>query len=458
MQAGLAGSAPATTGYQAGFVAPTPQELAAHFPQLEIAELLGQGGMGAVYRARQRGLDRPVALKILPPQAAGDPAFAERFTREARSLARLSHPHIVTVYESGKTGDFYYFIMEFVDGVDLRRLLRDRKLKPEEALKLVPQICEALQYAHEEGVVHRDIKPENILLDRKGRIKIADFGLAKLLVPEPSQFTLTSVNQVMGTLRYMAPEQMERPQEVDHRADIFSLGVVFYEMLTGELPVGRFELPSRKVQVDVRLDEVVLRALENRPERRYQHASDIKSDLESIAASGGRAPAGAQGQLSPLGTPLPAGSGPMLLAAAIGIVISALCMAGGVALLAYAALTVPLGSDEFWGWMGGVFGCIIGGGGGLMGSWNSYRQLEGAPDLMQSPDWTWFDSVVTGYAIFGCLAEAAGLLLAPRLNAASIYSLCLIGGLAMLQGGGFAGFRALYRRAAAQGRAAGLKV
>ena len=136
--------------------------------------------------------------------------------------------------------------------------------------------------------MHRDIKPENILLDRKGRVKIADFGLVKLMSrgEQPvgrAACTLTGSQQVMGTPHYMAPEQMERPQTVDHRADIYSLGVVFYEMLTGELPLGRFAPPSRKVSVDVRLDEVVLRSLEKEPERRYQQASEVKTDVERIA-------------------------------------------------------------------------------------------------------------------------------------------------------------------------------
>lgn len=297
------------------FVPPEPAELAGSFPQLEILELLGQGGMGAVYKARQRQLNRIVALKILPAETAGDPAFAERFSREAQALARLNHPHIVTVHdfgqafavpasgsalsmpgargddpreppEGGTTSGLYYFLMEFVDGANLRRMLESGHLSPREALAIVPQICDALQYAHDEGIVHRDIKPENILIDKKGRVKIADFGLAKLMGHPAAPFTLTGTNQVMGTLNYIAPEQMERPQSVDHRADIYSLGVVFYEMLTGELPLGRFASPSQKVQVDVRLDEVVLRSLEKEPERRYQQASEVKTDVENISRSG----------------------------------------------------------------------------------------------------------------------------------------------------------------------------
>jgi len=268
-----------------GFVPPEPKELAEKFPQLEIIELLGQGGMGAVYKARQKQLDRLVALKILPPEVGQTEAFAERFTREARSLAKLNHPQIVTVYEFGHTEDgLYYFIMEFVDGTDLRHVLQTGELTSEQALAIVPQVCEALHYAHKKGIVHRDIKPENILLDKEGNIKIADFGLARLLNKEATAYTLTQADQRMGTPHYMAPEQIEHPSTVDHRADIYSLGVVFYEMLTGELPIGRFAPPSQKVQVDVRLDEIVLHTLEKEPARRYQHASEVKTDVETISA------------------------------------------------------------------------------------------------------------------------------------------------------------------------------
>jgi serine/threonine protein kinase len=265
------------------FEPPSLEELAAKFPQLEMLELLGKGGMGAVYKARQRSLDRLVALKILPPEIGRDPRFAERFTREARALARLTHNHIVAVYDFGQVDGLYFIMMEYVDGVNLRQTIQAGNLTAAETLAIVPQICEALQFAHDEGIVHRDIKPENILIDKRGRVKIADFGLAKLLGPDGSDHSLTGVNQVMGTLRYMAPEQMQGAREVDHRADIYSLGVVFYELLTRELPLGRFAPPSKKVAIDVRLDEVVLRALEQEPEQRYQHASDVKSELETIS-------------------------------------------------------------------------------------------------------------------------------------------------------------------------------
>ncbi len=270
------------------FALPHQDVLAVLFPQLEILELLGHGGMGAVYKARQRGLDRLVALKILPQQISAEPTFAERFAREARALARLSHPNVVTVFDLGKSGPLYYFLMEFVDGVNLRQLLQTHRLTPRETLGLAPQICEALEYAHGEGIVHRDIKPENILLDQKGRVKIADFGLSKLLEPKAQELQLTQSNQVLGTMHYMAPEQLEKPLEVDQRADIYSLGVVLYEMLTGELPLGRFELPSKKAAVDSRLDELVLRAMERNPRQRCQRVSEIRLQLEAIAGVASR--------------------------------------------------------------------------------------------------------------------------------------------------------------------------
>jgi tRNA A-37 threonylcarbamoyl transferase component Bud32 len=281
----VAGSTP-----PAGLVPPEPGELGRHFPQLEILSLLGQGGMGAVYKARQTKLDRLVAVKILPPEVARDPAFAERFTREAQSLARLNHPHIVTVHDFGDVDGLYYFTMEYVAGSNLRDLLEAGALPPAQAGDIVRQLCEALEYAHDEGLVHRDIKPENILLDKKGRVKVADFGLARLVGLTPAYLTLTGTHEVMGTLLYMAPEQMKRTHSVDHRADLYSLGVVLYEMLTGELPLGRFAPPSHKAAVNAQLDQVVLRALAREPAERYQDAGTMKRDLvaalEAVPAPG----------------------------------------------------------------------------------------------------------------------------------------------------------------------------
>jgi serine/threonine-protein kinase len=267
------------------FVPPTVGRLSELFPSLEVIELLGAGGMGAVYKARQEGLDRLVALKILPEEFSHDVKFALRFTREARTLAKLNHPNIVSVFEFGKVRDTYYFLMEFVDGPTLREVVSAGQLSPEHALAIVPHLCDALQFAHDKGVIHRDIKPENILMGKDGSVKIADFGLSRILGNEQQPTVLTGTHQIMGTPRYMAPEQLAGARSVDHRADIYSLGVVFYEMLTGELPIGRFAAPSQKAEIDVRLDEVVLRTLETEPQRRYQHASQIKSDVQAITST-----------------------------------------------------------------------------------------------------------------------------------------------------------------------------
>jgi uncharacterized protein (TIGR03067 family) len=313
----------AISGDAKNFNPPSIAELAGQFPQLEILELIGQGGMGAVYKARQKQLNRFVALKILPPGIGNEPAFAARFTREAQALALLNHPGIVTLYEFGSsgresaptepeksqsrltsvaTGKLFYFLMEYVDGVNLRQLLQAGRVSPREALAIVPQICDALQFAHDQGIVHRDIKPENILMDRRGRVKVADFGLAKIVgndgraelpLGQAAQqrrptSELTDAGKVMGTPQYMSPEQIQAPGEVDHRADIYALGVVFYQMLTGELPGKPIVPPSQsggKIHIDVRLDEVVLRALEKKPELRYQQASVMKTQVETIATT-----------------------------------------------------------------------------------------------------------------------------------------------------------------------------
>jgi serine/threonine protein kinase len=264
---------------------PSPDELAAQFPDLEILEIIGVGGMGAVYKARQPKLDRNVALKILQVHD-DDPAFEERFNREARVLARLNHPNIVTVFDFGTSGPYHFLIMELIDGVNLRQAMQAGRFSSAEALTLIQEMCAALKSAHEDGILHRDIKPENILLDSQGRLKIADFGIAKLLGPnEPHNFTLTRQDSLLGSPQYMAPEQIETPDDVDQRADIYSLGVVFYELLTGELPLGRFPAPSTKNDIDSRIDDIVFRTLEKERDARFQSAEEVSTKVESLSQS-----------------------------------------------------------------------------------------------------------------------------------------------------------------------------
>jgi serine/threonine-protein kinase len=291
-----------------GFAPPPVADLAPLFPQLEILELVGRGGMGAVYRARQKDLDRFVALKILPPGIGQDPAFADRFAREAKALARLNHPNVVTLYEFGSVQStapvpspvprpppLFFFLMEYVDGVNLRQLLAGGRVSPREALAIVPQICDALQYAHDQGVVHRDIKPENILLDRRGRVKVADFGLAKIVrspgCPSPASGPVpaeTVPDSRMPVTSWARRRIWRRSSGRTPRRSITARTSTRSAWSStrcspASLPGRTLEPPSRKVSVDVRLDEVVLRALEAKPERRYQQVGDVKTICETIA-------------------------------------------------------------------------------------------------------------------------------------------------------------------------------
>ena len=207
--------------------------------------------MGAVYKARQKSLDRLGALKIIKPDAVGDPGFAERFAREAKALARMNHSTIVSVHDLGESDGLFFFVMEYVDGTNLRRLLETSELAPEQAIQIIPQVCEALQFAHDEGIVHRDIKPENILVGPYGEVLLLDWGLAKVWHKDgstsdddnqeskpiaDSDKTITGHGKLQGTLCYMSPEQIHRDPNISFSTDIYSLGSVLYELLTGTPP------------------------------------------------------------------------------------------------------------------------------------------------------------------------------------------------------------------------------
>jgi hypothetical protein len=248
-----------------------------------IEELLGRGGMGTVYKATQLSLGRPIALKILSEDLATDEQFLARFHREADALSRLSHPNIVTVLERGELDGKPYLAMEFIDGPSLRQVIREGKMPPAEALKITSSVLAALQHAHDKGILHRDIKPENVLLARGDVVKVADFGLSRL-IDGPDLTRLTRTNLVLGTYEYMAPEQREHSREADHRADLYAAGVILYEMLTGELPIGRFALPSRQRpnECDARIDRIVERSLDKDPDRRYQDADEMAGAVSGI--------------------------------------------------------------------------------------------------------------------------------------------------------------------------------
>jgi serine/threonine protein kinase len=271
---------------QGGFAVPSPEELARRLPGLEVLELLGSGGMGIVYKGRQPLLDRLVAIKVIRPDMSADDSAQDRFLREGRALAKLRHPFIATVFDIQKTEDLYCLVMEYVEGSSLRQLLQagngSGSITERRALDYVPQMTEALQHAHEAGVVHRDIKPENILVDARGRIRLVDFGLATLFGPS-APARAADDDRVAGTLQYMAPEQMTMPGSVDHRADIYATGIVFYEMLAHEVPGPERVPPSRKAATDPRLDPIVLRAIEKDRDRRYQEARLLERDLIGLA-------------------------------------------------------------------------------------------------------------------------------------------------------------------------------
>jgi serine/threonine protein kinase len=262
---------------------PTTEEAARLFPNYEILDLIGRGGMGAVYKARQLALDRIVAIKLLPLEISVDRDFAERFKREARTMAKMNHPHIVSVFDFGTTGEGHlFFVMEYVEGTTLHHIIKTTGLKPPQALEIIVGVCEALAYAHVEGVVHRDIKPANVLVDVRGRVKVTDFGLARLNTASTAeQMGYTMTGTVLGTPDYMAPEQ-KRGAHVDHRADIYSLGVMLYEMLCGQVPQGIFDPPSVRVGVDERVDQVVIRAMQQEPDRRYQNTAEMKHEVQTI--------------------------------------------------------------------------------------------------------------------------------------------------------------------------------
>jgi serine/threonine protein kinase len=250
----------------------------------EPIEFIGRGGMGAVYKGRQYSRNRIVALKVMQPRAADRGSIIHgfhRFKREAR--LRLSHRNVVGVYNNfGLAGDFLYFTMDFVDGASLGQMLKSGPLLPSQAFELFLQLCDGLQHAHQSGVIHRDIKPANLLVDKGGVLKIADFGLARLNGAGASNEWKTLDGRQMGTLGYMAPEQFKNPLAVDHRADIYAVGVVLYEMLTGEPPRGRFSAPSQKAKVPSSLDKVLFRALEEDVSLRYQDIREFKQAVEAV--------------------------------------------------------------------------------------------------------------------------------------------------------------------------------
>lgn len=265
-----------------GFVPPDPEKLAHLFPGYDIVRLIACGGMGAVYEAIQRSLDRGVAIKILPQEFTADESFRTAFQAEAKAMARLNHPNLISVYDFGEVEGMLYIIMEYVPGLSLYQATEGQPLDPSDAVRLVSDIARGLAHAHESGIIHRDIKPANILLNHQNIPKIGDFGLAR-----PLESQIEEGEDIFGTPGYTAPEVVENPQSIDHRADVFSLGILLHELLTGQLPEADPRPASAICHCDPRFDAVIRKATRNSPNERYLHAEEIAKELEKISTTAG---------------------------------------------------------------------------------------------------------------------------------------------------------------------------
>ena len=272
-----------------GFTPPTPDVLNAVLEGFEVHGVIGQGGMGAVYRGTQKRLDRTVAIKVMPVDLCVEHRFADRFEREAKAMAKLSHQGVVPVYDFGDIDlpdgtRIMFLVMEYVDGVDLHQLIQARELTLDRSLSIVSQICEAIAYAHSIGIIHRDIKPANVLVDvnRGDAVKVADFGLAKFRGwAQPSMITRDDF--AMGSPDYVAPESLEMGVKVDMRADVYSLGVVLYQLLTGKVPRGNYAAPSKVNPVlNRQFDKIVDSAMATDREKRYQTIEELHAAIKKI--------------------------------------------------------------------------------------------------------------------------------------------------------------------------------
>src|SRR5246127_3097392 len=258
----------------------------------EILQTLGEGGMGAVYKARDLELDRMVALKVIRPELARNPAIIDRFKKELLLSQRVTHRNVIRIYDLGEGDGVKFITMEFVEGEDLRTLIHERKkFPPEEAVGIMEQICLALDAAHQVNVIHRDLKPQNVMRDKTGRILVMDFGLARTFEGDG----MTQTGALVGTMEYMSPEQA-LAKELDQRSDIFSAGLIFYELLSGQMPyraesavaslIRRTQERARPISehdstIPQTLSNIVSKCLEREPAGRYQTARDLLADLES---------------------------------------------------------------------------------------------------------------------------------------------------------------------------------
>ncbi|MBI4232648.1 serine/threonine protein kinase, partial [Candidatus Peregrinibacteria bacterium] len=265
-----------------------------------IEAKLGEGGMGAVYKARQLSLDREVAIKILAPKLNQDPKFVERFKLEAIIAGRLNHKNIISVLETGISRGSHYYVMEYVEGVPLRKVLEKKKsLTEPESLKVIEDIAEAMEHSEKHKIIHRDIKPENIMMTKDGHAKLCDLGIAKQTHGELAK-TLTATGEVFGTPTYVSPEQLEG-EKLDIRSDIYSMGIVLYEMITGLLPfegntaseialkrLTKMPLPPRRVNpnVSLNLNNLILRMMARDREHRFANPTVLIKSIQHLRKGG----------------------------------------------------------------------------------------------------------------------------------------------------------------------------
>jgi len=349
----------------------------------QILRKLGTGGMANVYLAEDQELGRRVAIKILDDRHANDEQFVERFRREAKNAAALSHPNIVSIYDRGEAEGTYYIAMEYLDGRTLKELILARGDAPiAVVVEYARQILSALRFAHRHGIVHRDIKPHNVLVDGEGRVKVTDFGIARAGTSQ-----MTEVGSIVGTAQYLSPEQA-RGGEVDQRSDLYSLGVLMYEMLTGSVPftgdtpveiamkhLSRTPEPPSASRPDVprELDMVVMRALAKDPEDRYQSADEMEADLDRVARGVGVAPRTEETATQIMRSPM---VGPLAATAATNIIPPR--RAGGGAATAplppsvYYDLDEPIHRRPVWPWIAALLFVI----GAAIGGWFLYHQIS----------------------------------------------------------------------------------
>ena len=246
---------------------------------------IGQGGAAEIYKAKQESLDRDVAVKILSSNFSDDPEIVRRFERESKVVAKLNHPNIVNVIDKGSTGGRYYFIMNYIDGTSLREVIDSGKVSLKVKMEMIVQVCKALDYAHNNGVIHRDIKPTNVLIDRQGNALVADFGIAQIVGTPESE--MTSSDMIMGTLAYMSPEQKLSSTNVDQTTDIYAVGIMIYEILIGKKPLGRFKLPSEiDKTISIEYDSIISKCLASEAKDRFQKAVELKDAILEIINKG----------------------------------------------------------------------------------------------------------------------------------------------------------------------------